>query len=130
MPRWPNFGPGNLSDIPHGADLTFRFTPRMTGPMWWINSRSPFRPAADWLTENSPAGPLRVPRDGFYQVNPSVGDALVRTVAAWFAESKGLFRNSPTFTAVWACSVSPAWPQAEPAFPASNPDVRPLSPRK
>jgi 23S rRNA (uracil1939-C5)-methyltransferase len=77
----------HLSDIPHGADLTFRFTPH-DGPMWWINSRFPFRPAADWLTENSPAGPLRVPRDGFYQVNPSVGDALVRTVAAWFAESK------------------------------------------
>ena len=44
-------------------------------------------PCADLLTEASPAGPLRVPRDGFYQVNPAVGDALVRTVATWFAEA-------------------------------------------
>ncbi len=44
-------------------------------------------PCADLLTEASSAGPLRVPRDGFYQVNPAAGDALARTVASWFSEA-------------------------------------------
>jgi len=68
-----------------GANITFRHTPH-DGAVWWINREPPSMPCAELLTEISPAGPLRVPRDGFYQVNPAVGDALVRTVAAWFAE--------------------------------------------
>jgi len=69
-----------------GADITFRHTPH-DGAVCWVGRAAPLTPCADLLTEASPAGPLRVPRDGFYQVNPAVGDALVRTVAEWFGES-------------------------------------------
>ena len=79
-------GSGHLADLPQEADVTFRHTPH-DGAIWWVNGRHPPMPCADLLTEASPAGPLRVPRDGFYQVNPAVGDALVRTVATWFAEA-------------------------------------------
>lgn len=71
--------------LPPEADVTFRHTPH-DGVVWWINRFPPPLTCPELLTEISPAGPLRVPRDGFYQVNPMVGDALVRTVAAWFSE--------------------------------------------
>ena len=75
-----------LAAFPDDADVTFRHTPH-DGALWWPNRLPPPMPCADLLTEESPAGPLRVPREGFYQVNPGVGDALVKTVAAWFAEA-------------------------------------------
>ncbi len=75
-----------LDTLPDGADVTFRHTPH-DGPLWW-RGRPPAPPALPpYLTEASPAGPLRVPPDGFYQVNPPQGDALVRAVAARFAET-------------------------------------------
>jgi len=77
---------GHLTTVPPEADITFRHTLH-DGAVWWVNRAPPPMPCADLLTESSPAGLLRVPRDGFYQVNPAVGDALVRTVAAWFAEA-------------------------------------------
>ena len=77
---------GQLANLPQEADVTFRHTPH-DGAVWWVNRLPPPMPCADLLTEASPAGPLRVPRDGFYQVNPALGDALARTVAAWFAEA-------------------------------------------
>jgi len=67
------------------TDVTLRYTP-FDGAVWWPNAGPPAAPCAAHLTEASPTGPLRVPRDGFYQVNPAVGDELVRTAAAWFAE--------------------------------------------
>jgi len=68
------------------SDVTFRHTP-LDGTRV-LRSDKKSAPACDvLLTENSPVGPLRVPVDGFYQVNPAVGDALVRTVADWFAAS-------------------------------------------
>jgi len=67
-------------------DMTFRHTPH-DGTRAWRSNEKPDPAHGGLLTENSPAGPLRVPADGFYQVNPAVGDALVRAVAAWFAES-------------------------------------------
>ena len=66
------------------SDVTFRHTPR-DGAVWWRAGEAPAAPVPGLLTEDSPAGPLLVPRDGFYQVNPAVGGALVRTVAVWFA---------------------------------------------
>ncbi len=71
--------------LPPEADVTFRYTPH-DGAMWWVNHKTPTSEGPDLLTELSPVGPLKVPRDGFYQVNPAVGDRLVRTAAAWFAE--------------------------------------------
>jgi len=52
------------------------------GACWWRAGYVP--PDAPPLTEASPAGPLQVARDAFYQVNPPVSDALVRTVQTWF----------------------------------------------
>ena len=68
-----------------GADVTLRHTPH-DGAVWWQAGEAPLSLPGGLFTEASPAGPLRVPQDGFYQVNPSVGDALARTVAEWFAE--------------------------------------------
>lgn len=78
-----------LANLPPEADVTFRHTSH-DGAVWWVNRSPPITPCSDLLTEDSPAGQLRVPRDGFYQVNPAVGDALVRTAAAWFAENPDL----------------------------------------
>lgn len=68
-----------------GADITFRHTPH-DGTLAWTGDQAILGSSPDLLTENSPLGPLRVPRNGFYQVNPAVADVLVRTVARWFAE--------------------------------------------
>lgn len=67
-------------------DMTFRHTTH-DGTRVWRSDEKTDPAQSGLLTESSPVGPLRVPADGFYQVNPAVGDALVRTVAAWFAES-------------------------------------------
>lgn len=69
--------------IPSDCDLVFRHTTH-DGAHWWLAGRPPPPGQPDLLTEESPVGPLRVPRDGFYQVNPAVGDALVRRVAQAF----------------------------------------------
>jgi 23S rRNA (uracil1939-C5)-methyltransferase len=71
--------------LPHDADVTFRHTAH-DGALWWVNNGPPSAPSPDTLTEASASGPLSVPRDGFFQVNPAVGDALVRAAAAWFAD--------------------------------------------
>jgi 23S rRNA (uracil1939-C5)-methyltransferase len=89
--------PGTLRALPDGATVILRHTPH-DGALCFlppISHSSPFPPTSSqlltpnssFLTFSSPAGPLSVPPDGFYQVNPAVGDALVRTVQAWFAES-------------------------------------------
>jgi len=72
--------------LPGDFDLVFRHTDH-DGAHWWIGGRPPPTSCPDLLTEASPAGPLRVPTNGFYQVNPAVGDALVRDVAHAFHES-------------------------------------------
>ena len=68
-----------------GDNVTFRHTEH-DGALWWTASAPAGAAGPELLTEASPVGPLRVPRDGFYQVNPSASAELVRTVAAWFAE--------------------------------------------
>ena len=60
------------------SDMTifFRWTQR-DGAVWWRNK------AAEndiWLVETSVLGPLSVPRDSFYQVNPGLADRLVNAV--------------------------------------------------
>ncbi len=59
-------------------DMTifFRWTPR-DGVVWW---RSKAAENDIWLVESSLLGPLSVPRDSFYQVNPGLADLLVKTV--------------------------------------------------
>jgi 23S rRNA (uracil1939-C5)-methyltransferase len=76
----------SFSRLPHDADVTFRHTPH-DGAFAWVNGKTPETPCPEYLTEASAAGPLRVPRDGFFQVNPAVGDALVHAATEWFAEA-------------------------------------------
>jgi len=66
-----------------GDTVTFRHT-RADGVVSWIG-RPPEK--MKWLTEESAAGPVLVPPDGFFQVNPAVAAALVADVRAWLAES-------------------------------------------
>ena len=67
-------------------DLVLRATPH-DGVAWWTSQGVCSPDCPELLTEQSPAGALKVPRDGFYQVNPAVGDALVRFAADTFAEN-------------------------------------------
>ena len=67
-------------DMRHGESITFRWS-SADGVKSWIGDAPPGLE----LSEHSPAGALRVPSDGFYQVNPEVGYALVRQVREWFA---------------------------------------------
>jgi 23S rRNA (uracil1939-C5)-methyltransferase len=97
--------PDALRALPDDADVVLRHTPH-DGAVWFpAVSRLPsavsgnFLPVASCslpvpcyllhLTFDSLAGPLLVPRDGFYQVNPSVGEALAHAVQTWFAGLPG-----------------------------------------
>jgi len=71
-------------DLAHGEAVTFRWT-SADGVKSWVGRP----PGGLTLHEHSPAGPLAVPADGFYQVNPEVGYALVRQVREWFEAAKG-----------------------------------------
>ena len=59
-----------------GMPVSVRWTER-DGAVWWRG-----RAAENdvWLVESSVIGPLSVPRNSFYQVNPAVADLLVGTV--------------------------------------------------
>jgi tRNA/tmRNA/rRNA uracil-C5-methylase (TrmA/RlmC/RlmD family) len=76
----------SFRQLAHGDDVTFRWT-SADGVKSWVG-----RPPKElMLSETSPAGPLTVPADGFYQVNPEVGYALVRQIAEWYgAERPGV----------------------------------------
>jgi tRNA/tmRNA/rRNA uracil-C5-methylase (TrmA/RlmC/RlmD family) len=60
------------------SDMTiiFRWTQK-DGAVWWRNKASE---NDIWLVESSVIGPLSVPRDSFYQMNPSMADILVNAV--------------------------------------------------
>ncbi len=76
-----------LNRLHDDARITLRHTAH-DGAVWWLNNTVPtHKPCDGFLTEDSPIGPLCVPRDGFYQVNPAVGNELVRTAAKWFADN-------------------------------------------
>lgn len=59
-----------------GMTVTFRWT-EPNGAVWWRN-----RAAENdvWLVESSRIGPLSVPRNSFYQMNPVMADRLVEAV--------------------------------------------------
>lgn len=56
--------------------VTFRCTPR-DGALWWRGHASE---RDVWLVEDSVIGPLAVPRNSFYQMNPAMADRLVTHV--------------------------------------------------
>jgi len=72
-------------DLHDGDAVVLRHTPH-DGACWWRSGH--IAPDAPPLTEASPAGPLQVARDAFFQVNPPVADALVRTVQTWFQSDR------------------------------------------
>ncbi len=73
---------GFMRSLRPGAALTLRTTAH-DGPQHWVDA--PPDPAPD-LTEISAIGPLRVPRDAFFQVNPEAGALLLETVRTWVRE--------------------------------------------
>lgn len=81
---WAAARPAWRRDLRDGQRLTWRLT-TADGALCWVDGAPAGAPL---LTEESAAGPLLVPRDGFYQVNTEVADALVRQVRAWFLEAR------------------------------------------
>ena len=73
----------DFRQLAHGDDVTFRWT-STDGVTSWVGRSPPDLT----LTEHSPAGPLTVPADGFYQVNPEVGYALVRQIREWYEAAR------------------------------------------
>ncbi len=67
-----------------GMTLTFRWTMR-DGALWWRG-----RAAENdvWLVEDSPIGPLSVPRNSFFQTNPAVSRLLVEEVTRLLAAER------------------------------------------
>ncbi len=65
-----------MNTLPDGEDLTLRHTVE-DGTLVWFGERSSGK---ERLTEPSPWGPMRVPRRGFFQVNPALIPALTEGV--------------------------------------------------
>ena len=64
-------------DIERKGNVTVRWTPK-SGVRWWVGDA----PKDLVLKETTCGRDFEVPADGFYQVNPKVGEELVRTVVA------------------------------------------------
>ncbi len=64
------------------ANVTVRWTLR-SGVNWWLGDA----PAGLVLKEGAMGRAFDVPADGFWQVNPDVGEALVKSVVSLYAES-------------------------------------------
>lgn len=62
-------------DVAQKGSVTIRWTAK-SGVKWWVGDA----PAGLVLRETTCGREFEVPADGFYQVNPAVGDALVRAV--------------------------------------------------
>lgn len=68
--------PGFFNTLRQDMDVTLRWTER-DGAQWWRGDASP---RDTWLLEETPGGSLRVPRGGFFQVNPWSAALLFDTV--------------------------------------------------
>ena len=64
-------------DVEQKGNVTVRWTPK-SGVKWWIGDA----PKDMVLKETTCGRNFEVPADGFYQVNPEVGEALVKAVVA------------------------------------------------
>lgn len=76
--------PGFLHGLRDGMTVTFRHTER-DGAVWWRGRASE---RDTWLAEDMPLGPLSVPRNSFFQVNPAVAGKLVSVVMERLAASR------------------------------------------
>lgn len=81
--------PGTLRSMRSGESVTFRWS-AADGVQVWRDEQPPPR---SHMTERAPFGDVRVPTDGFYQVNPEVASELVKQVVAWFSDRGA--RNAP-----------------------------------
>ena len=68
-------------DVERKGNVTVRWTPK-TGVKWWIGDA----PKDMVLKETTCGRDFEVPADGFYQVNPEVGEQLVKAVAEEYAK--------------------------------------------
>ena len=75
--------PSFFRTLKDGMTITFRHTEK-DGAVWWRNRATE---KDVWLVESSVIGPLSVPRNSFYQMNPVMADHLVRAVQARLTES-------------------------------------------
>ncbi len=73
--------PSFLNSLPDGEDITLRHTVA-DGTLVWVGESSPGK---ERLEEESPWGPLRVPRLGFFQVNPALIPAVTEAIQAELA---------------------------------------------
>lgn len=64
--------------------VVFRST-SADGAGWW-SSTLRAKTLPDLLTEETPMGPLKVPYDGFFQINPVMAGRLMVVLGAWFEE--------------------------------------------
>jgi len=72
---------GVRRDVERKGNVTIRWTPK-TGVKWWVGDA----PNGMVLKETTCGRDFEVPADGFYQVNPSVGEELVKAVVAEYAK--------------------------------------------
>ena len=70
-------------DTERKGNVTIRWTPK-TGVKWWVGEA----PKGLVLKETTLGRDFEVPADGFYQVNPEVGEALVKQVVAEYEKGK------------------------------------------
>jgi tRNA/tmRNA/rRNA uracil-C5-methylase (TrmA/RlmC/RlmD family) len=77
-------GPSSVRrEIERKGDVTIRWSEK-TGVKWWIGEA----PEGVVMRETTCGRTFDVPAGGFYQVNPSVGESLVRAVAAEYGKVK------------------------------------------
>lgn len=74
----------SMQGLKSGDSVTFRYT-AADGVMVWKNKPSL---KAKFLTEHTSIGDLKVPLNGFFQVNSFVGEELIRQVREWLSEIK------------------------------------------
>jgi 23S rRNA (uracil1939-C5)-methyltransferase len=76
--------PGFFATLRQDMDVTLRWTER-DGAVYWRGDASP---RDTWLLEETPGGSLRVPRGGFFQVNPGSAALLFETVREIVRQAK------------------------------------------
>lgn len=82
-------GPGAVRrDIERKGNVTIRWT-RKTGVKWWVGEA----PKDLVLKETTCGRDFEVPADGFYQVNPQVGEELVKAVVAEYEKGAAVAPN-------------------------------------
>ena len=72
-------------DIERKGNVTVRWTPK-SGVKWWVGDA----PKGQILKEVTMGRDFEVPSDGFYQVNPAVGEELVKAVVAEYEKGRDL----------------------------------------